>query len=151
MRRLLKFLNLAAAQKRALLRAALVLAGIRCGLVFFRFLMLRKFFYKIRPVIGPPAEKLDETSIRRMVWAVETASRCLPGADNCLMRALALKNLLGREEGVGLRVGVAKAEDGQLRAHAWIERRKEILTGGQGCRAYAPLLNSFMNEMKEPR
>jgi hypothetical protein len=50
---------------------------------------------------------------------------------SCLTQALAATLLLARHGyAATLRVGVAKNEDGSLRAHAWLESGGETLLGG---------------------
>ncbi|MHB8383828.1 MAG: lasso peptide biosynthesis B2 protein [Candidatus Binataceae bacterium] len=58
----------------------------------------------------------------RIAWAIVVASAYVPGGRNCLVRALADEAMLGKFGYDGeLRIGVARAVDGQLRAHAWLE------------------------------
>jgi len=75
----------------------------------------------------------------RIAWAVKAASRYVPAA-NCLPRALATQTML-RQRGYPARIyiGLAKAEAGQLEAHAWVESEGKILMGGlQDLARYAP-------------
>ena len=72
--------------------------------------------------------------IARMVAAV--AAR-VPRAT-CLTQALAASVLLARHgHPATLRVGVAKNEDGSLRAHAWLESGGRTLLGGPDSDAFA--------------
>ena len=74
--------------------------------------------------------------IARMVAAV--AAR-VPRAT-CLTQALAAAVLLARHgHPATLRVGVAKNEDGTLRAHAWLESGGHTLLGGPDSGAFAQL------------
>jgi len=57
-----------------------------------------------------------------LAWAVHQAARFGPGRPQCLVRSLALRDLL-RREGLGpcrVEVGVRKL-DGDFQAHAWVE------------------------------
>lgn len=71
-------------------------------------------------------------SAATIVWAVEAMGRRVPRAS-CLTQALAAKLLLGA---FGLQshlcLGVARTDDGALRAHAWLERGGRPILGGAG-------------------
>jgi hypothetical protein len=58
-------------------------------------------------------------------------ARLLPNRP-CLTQALVLQYLLLRRGDTlaKLHIGVAKGEDGELLAHAWIERGGRVLIGG---------------------
>jgi transglutaminase superfamily protein len=74
--------------------------------------------------------RVSEHSPRRIGWAVQVASRFVPRAT-CLTQAIAAKRLLERNGfECELRLGVARTDDGLIRAHAWIERGEEIVVGG---------------------
>lgn len=71
----------------------------------------------------------EANSVDRLTWAVEVASRRMPGAT-CLCRALALQHLLARNgHGSELRIGV-EMKDGRFGAHAWLVYGARILIGG---------------------
>jgi hypothetical protein len=78
-------------------------------------------------------------AIRRVVWAVELTSRRVPGAS-CLTQALAAKLLLCRW-GVPshLRIGVARGDQGDFQAHAWLEASGQVVIGDVGLERYAKL------------
>src|SRR5512143_2361312 len=60
-----------------------------------------------------PPEPATGPSVQRIGWAVRAAGRFVPGASNCLVRALATQTLLGRfGYRSDLRIGVRKAGDG---------------------------------------
>lgn len=65
---------------------------------------------------------------RRLASASERAARLLPVRPSCLVRALALRELLRRRgiDGSRVRVGVRREEDG-FAAHAWLEYRGRVL------------------------
>jgi Transglutaminase-like superfamily len=87
------------------------------------------------PVKATPAVR----AIRRVVWAVQVASRRVPGAS-CLTQALAAKLLLARW-GVPsqLRIGVARGEQGNFQAHAWLEAVGQVVIGDVGLERYVRL------------
>jgi hypothetical protein len=67
-------------------------------------------------------------TVNRLAWAVEVASRRMPGAT-CLCRALALQRLLAKNgHGSELRIGVEK-NNGRFGAHAWLVHDGQVLIG----------------------
>jgi hypothetical protein len=79
-----------------------------------------------------------ETSVEQITWAVTAAARRVPGAS-CLTQALAGTLLLaaaGHE--ATLRFGVTK-DEGQLRAHAWIESDGRTVLGDPRTDSFVPL------------
>jgi hypothetical protein len=78
-------------------------------------------------------------SAQDVTWAVRRVSRAVPGAT-CLTQALAAQVLLSRRGYASrLRIGVARAADNGLRAHAWLESDGVVVFGGSGFEAYTPL------------
>jgi len=75
-----------------------------------------------------------------VVRALDGASVLVPGGGNCLARALAGRVLLSRY-GVSSEIvlGVAKAADGSLKAHAWLRREGRTLLGEQGVSGFQPM------------
>lgn len=72
-------------------------------------------------------------------WAVVVSSGYVPRAT-CLSRALALRTMLGRRgRDAEVRIGVAKATDGELDAHAWVELDGRRLLEGPEDHKYAVL------------
>ena len=72
-----------------------------------------------------------------VAWAVEAASRLVPGAT-CLTQAVAARLLLHRHgHAAELCVGVGHYDHGGFRAHAWVEHRGRVLLGGSSSLALA--------------
>ncbi|HEX6900575.1 MAG TPA: lasso peptide biosynthesis B2 protein [Thermoanaerobaculia bacterium] len=66
--------------------------------------------------------KGGEEEVARLAWATAAAARRHLYPMRCLPRALCLRWLLGRRGfAAELRIGVTR-EDGELLAHAWVER-----------------------------
>jgi hypothetical protein len=81
-------------------------------------------------IAGRLSYRTDRPSIQRVVWAMAVVSQYLPGVRTCLMQALATYVLLRRcGHTAYLRIGVARSEDGQLQAHAWVETGGRIVIG----------------------
>ncbi len=141
MKRLLKFVRLPAAEQRLLLKAALLLGATRLGLWILPFHTLRHLLAKVMEPCAGLQQGPTQSSAKKVVWAVETASRYAPGARTCLTRALAVQVLLTRRGHPALlHIGVEKGAESRLQAHAWIENQGEILIGGSELERYTPLV-----------
>ena len=138
MKRLRKFLQLPSAERRLLVKAALLLGAVRLGLWLLPFRTLRRVLTQL----GQGFEglyKLDQCSEDRLAWGVTKASRYVPKAT-CLTQALATQVLLARRgQPALLRIGVVKGEEGRLEAHAWLESRGEVVIGGSELERYTQL------------
>ena len=98
-------------------------------------------FRRIAPLLGedlgtaavvPLAGEREVARARAVARAVETAARYAPWQSRCLARAMTARVLLG---GAGvpyaLFLGVARADDADLRAHAWVCAGPVGVTGGR--------------------
>jgi transglutaminase superfamily protein len=95
----------------------------------------------------PPLSSVSPPTIDRISWAVRAASRFIPGASNCLVRALATQSLLGRfGYRSTLQIGVRKAADGGLAAHAWLESEGAVVIGEFELDNYVPLARPGSNQ-----
>jgi len=131
-RRLGRFSRLLPADRARLVKAAFLIGAIKLGLWVLPFHVLRRLMAKLTYSVNDSHE-VDQAAVARAVWAVLTAGRHMPWAITCLTRATAAQVLLGRlGEPTHLRLGVAKDEQGQLRAHAWLESGDEIIIGDEG-------------------
>lgn len=77
--------------------------------------------------------------IPRLEWLVEVAARYAPVKATCLKKALVLSWLL-RMRGIAttLRIGVSRQE-GELKAHAWLEREGQVIPRLPGSEGHQPL------------
>lgn len=139
MGRIRKFLHLPAADRRFLLKVALLVSTVRTALWILPFGMvlqlLRKFSHTKAPIRG------SQDAVERIAWAVTVSSRYVPAAT-CLSQALVTKVLLGRfGHHASVRIGVARSDAGQLQAHAWVETDGKIVVGGSesSLKHYTPL------------
>jgi Transglutaminase-like superfamily len=133
---LASFLALPPAERRLIVAAAGLLAGIRIGLWVLPFRSVHGAIRALghrpwsRDGSGPPVE--------RIVWAVGAADRLVP-RTTCLVRALAAQALLARRGHASqLRLGVA-GSGRSFEAHAWLERDGHVLIGGPVEGRYVPL------------
>lgn len=126
MRKLYKLAGLPKRDRALLFQAALLLAIVKLGLILFPFQTLRQWLAKISPQFTPQSP----LSAEKVTWAIEVASRYIPGGVKCLTRALAARVLLARQGYITqLHIGVAKDERGQLEAHAWVESEGRVVMG----------------------
>ncbi len=140
MKRLRKLLQLPKRDRFLLASTALLLGAIKLGLLLLPFQTLRRLLARMT-LAHSQLQQADQASVGKVVWAVEVASRYMPGGVKCLARALATQVLLEkRGHPAHLRIGVAKSESGQLEAHAWVESQGKIVIGSLADLArYTPL------------
>jgi len=80
-------------------------------------------------------DRKTEVSVSR---AILTMSRHLPWESKCLVQAISGKMMLRRRQIPStLYLGVAKKEDGDLNAHAWLRAGDIIILGGGGLERFA--------------
>jgi hypothetical protein len=80
----------------------------------------------------------DDDLVRRVGWAVRIASRYTPWQTRCLAEGMAAKGML-RLRGLAstLYLGLAKNEEGELEAHAWLRCGSQVVTGEHEAERYA--------------
>jgi hypothetical protein len=137
MSRISKFLRLSSADKILLIRVWILLGITRLCLSIFRLAILRKLLTDIGPLVARVDKELNDDQLVRIVGI---ASRFVPRAT-CLAQALTVQLLLkqsGRQ--ASLYIGVNGVEGGQLNAHAWVESRGKVITGGPNPGDFTSLL-----------
>lgn len=79
----------------------------------------------------PTQTQNSEAYRERAAWAANAAGYRLLPKRPCLTQALVLQYILLRsgDESARLHIGVTKTE-GELQAHAWVERNGKVLIGG---------------------
>ena len=139
MKRFVKFLSLTADERRLLVSALFRLVVVRVGMWRIPLRVLLRRLHKM----AVERDRLSESNPlppERIVWAIRVVSRYLPGTMNCLVQALAAQSMLARRGHLArVRIGVAKDEGGQLKAHAWVECEGKIVIGGVGMSQYTAL------------
>jgi hypothetical protein len=139
MRRLRNFLRLPSAERRLLVRAALLLGTVRLGLWLLPFQTLRHLLTRLSSssIRSHDPERPSKESV---VWAVETAGRRITPAATCLTLALTAQVLLLRRGYPAiLHIGAVKVDGEQFLAHAWLESQGKIVIGGYELERYTPL------------
>jgi hypothetical protein len=82
---------------------------------------------------------LELSSSNLLAWAVRAASRRVPKAS-CLTQALAGQIFLGMHGFASqIHVGVARGEDGDFSAHAWLDVDGRVVIGDHGLDRYTRL------------
>ncbi len=144
MRRLKRFIQLGGTERRILFRALLAVAWCRAALCFAPAETVRRWAPRLARGV---AAKVGEVSVEQLMWAVEVASRYVPGAT-CLTQAIAGQSLLSGagypsqvEIGVAKdEIGVAKDDKLRLRAHAWVVCHGQVVLGGKQPEPYNSLM-----------
>src|SRR5438128_2129438 len=110
-----KLARLSPPDRRLVLAAAALAAGVSVALRVAPFRLVRATLARVaRPSRGVPP-----LPVPRIVWAVTAATRRVPGANSCLVRALVARALLARQgHPATVRLGVARQHAGTLAAHA---------------------------------
>jgi hypothetical protein len=122
-----RFLRLPLADKSLVIRSLVLLYGVRVALWIAPIRVLRKALGKRKRHVRTA---VDPTTIGKVAWAVRASSRYVPSAT-CLTQAFATLLLLDRlGQSADLRIGVARGEEGEFKAHAWVEADGSVVIGG---------------------
>lgn len=130
-------LTLRPGERRALAAALPLLAATRAALWL---LPSRRVVREVgRLAALPPSAPSSAVTPGEVAWAVDVASRLVPGAT-CLPQAVATHLLLcAHGHAAELCVGVGSDVRGGFRAHAWVELRGRVIVGGRASRSLARL------------
>ena len=131
-----RLVSLSQGERRSLLEAGLWVTAVRIGLWVCPF----KIVWHWTRTAAQRRRRVAETDFARAsrgAWAVRVVSRYFPQAT-CLTQALALYGILQRA-GVDceLRIGVARASEGRLAAHAWVDDHGKVLPPGEEVASYS--------------
>jgi Transglutaminase-like superfamily len=132
MRKLKRFKQLAAGERRVLLHVFVMVSAVRVALWILPVQAARR-------IVARASACRDGGSVRQLVWAVRAASRYVPGAS-CLTQAIAAQALLGRY-GVPsqIEIGVSKNHS-RFHAHAWLVCQGQVVLGGPELEQYNSLI-----------
>lgn len=108
--------------------AILLIIIIRLGLTLLPFKTVHRTLMNLAHKCAPTDADRNE-SPERIIWAVDAASRCVPGSS-CLVQAYALHISLARR-GIptSIRIGVQRNHLRHIDAHAWVEKDGQVLIG----------------------
>ncbi len=129
-------------RRRLLAEASLALLGAGLRVSLTRGARLAAALGEPAPPVGLALSADQVATARDVAWAIELLALRGPLRTACLGQALAAGTLL-RRRGVPYRlsVGLRRAPDGGLRAHAWLRAGDLTVTGGRGRSAFTPLAN----------
>ena len=115
--------------KKLLLQAFILMLLVRLGLLLLTFNQLQNLIRQTKSLKFLAYDKPNVT-IKAIVIAVQRSGRFGPGNTKCLARALTtgiLMSIYGFSYKIN--IGVAKSENNQLKAHAWVESQGAIIVG----------------------
>jgi hypothetical protein len=99
--------------------------------------LLRAMTARWRPLAVFLLQGTDE----RVIWAVEASGRRLARFSTCLVRAIVVDlRLSSAERPLRLTIGIRRTPPGDLKAHAWLEDRRQVLIGGPLTDEFVPLV-----------
>lgn len=129
-------------RRRLLVEASLALLGAGLRVSLTRGASLAAALGKPAPGVALALSAQQAATAREVAWAIELLALRGPLRTACLGQALAARTLL-RRRGVPhrLSVGLRRAPDGGLRAHAWLLAGDCTVTGGRGRSAFTPVAN----------
>ncbi|GAX39658.1 hypothetical protein NIES4075_06140 [Tolypothrix sp. NIES-4075] len=145
MKHLSKFIKLAYQEKKLLINTFFLLILVRLGLWLLSFKTLQQLLSSISNA-KPKCQEKDHISIDKIIWAVEVSSHYMPGVK-CLARALTCQLFMSRHGYTSnLCIGVAKGQEGELKAHAWLENQGQVVIGDVADLSNFSQLASFAKE-----
>lgn len=132
-----KLAALDAAQRALLAEALFVVPLVRVALSLLPFRVVHRGIAAATRRLHRSTSSASRTP-GRITWAVTAVAARIPRAS-CLTQALAATLLLVRHgHAATLRLGVAKNDDGTLRAHAWLESDGQAILGEPAPGAFIP-------------
>jgi len=143
MKRFVKFWQLAPVERRLLFSALGSLTIVRLGLWVLPLQRILAYLKRLQLQTSeaPKSGENSEVSATQIAWAIRSVGRYLPGGGNCLVQSLAGQFMLARRGYASqLHIGAAR-EDGEFKAHAWVECQGQIIIGAAGVSQYTPFPN----------
>jgi hypothetical protein len=127
---LLELVSLSANKRTLILQSVVLLSATHLSLKMFSLQRTAQILKRLTPSpLTRPGEK--EEYRMQVGWAVEAVAKRMLNDRTCLTRALTAKQLLDAQNIPALLcIGVAKNQDGELLAHAWVESDDVIVIGG---------------------
>ena len=126
--------------KKLFLQAYLIMSLVRLGLLWLPFNRLQSLVLKSQKLTWLAFAPTQVTT-NRIVRSVYRSSKYQRGKPMCLARALTaavLMNIYGIPHQI--KIGVAKGENGQIEAHAWVNSQGRVVVGNlPDLSRYAPM------------
>lgn len=130
--RFVKFWRLGAAERTLLLESLLVVLGVRLCLVLLPFKRSRRVLARFAKSRAGHSGHCASAEIERVTQALTRASAFVPGANTCLVRALAAQIMLERRGfATALHIGFARAAE-KVEGHAWLSCGGRVVMGDDG-------------------
>jgi hypothetical protein len=144
MRQIYNYLCLSVGDRYLVVITFILLASIKLGLWLLPFQTLIQKISQIKI-----AKTLTQLRLSKIIWAINIATRYIPGSAKCLASALTCQALMHHYGYTPeLKIGVAKTIDGKLQAHAWVEYQGKVAIGGlQDLSRYMPLPSIKVRQM----
>lgn len=150
MEKIAKFFHLPRIERRLFLEAVFWCAVARLAILFIPFHKYLWLLGKPQNSTGEPKPsnpfdneshtpeiENQETLTTQIGKAVHRASRHVPWKTRCLVEAIAAKRmLLRRKIKCTIYLGVAKENNGEMIAHAWLKSKNIVLTGGKNLKKF---------------
>jgi hypothetical protein len=135
-----KFWQLAPVERRLLFSALGSMIAVRLGLWLMPLQRILAYLKRLQ-LQTSEFSKNSEVSTKQIAWAIRTVGRYLPGGGNCLVQALTGQFMLARRGYASqLQIGAAR-EEGEFKAHAWVECEGQVVIGAAGVSQYTPFPN----------
>ena len=132
MRRILRFFRKPAREKRLILEATLFLGLARFAILFIPFKVKARYLGAHMKKTPNRPVATHKNALIAVARAIQTAGRHAPWECVCLGRSIAGKLMLNRRKiPATLYLGVAKDDDKNLIAHAWLRSGDMMVTGGR--------------------
>lgn len=129
MKKLYKFLKLSQSDRHIFWRAYLLMMLVRLGMLLLPFKKLQNLILKANQ-LKFLARFSPSFTVKDIAIGVNRSARFSPGEVKCLAKALTTAVLM---EIYSLpyqtKIGVAKGENNNLEAHAWVESEGKIVIG----------------------
>jgi hypothetical protein len=146
-----RFRDLSQHQRTLLVKALIIVVGVRAGLTLLPFPWFQPLLTRARAALGTKRDSF-RPSREQLVWAVRVASTCVPHAT-CLTQALAVQVLFVQYQYPAVvHIGVARVPSGggTFRAHAWLESNGQTMIGELNVH-YVPLTSLRAEPLREER
>ena len=115
--------------KKLFLQTYITMTLVRLGLLMLPFSRLNDLVGKSKQLKFLNFAS-QEVNVNRIVQAVYRSSRHQPGNPMCLARALTTSVLMSIYDFPHeISIGVAKGENGKLKAHAWVMSQDNVIVG----------------------
>lgn len=145
MNELKKFVKLRLEYKVLLAEAYVTLGLSRFALMTTEFKKTAKRLGNTMQKNSAPLNEKQRLTAKKIDWAVNVMSRYTFWESKCLVKAVAAKHMLNRRNLANtLYLGMAKDDQGNLQAHAWIECSDLSLTGSSTADRFT-VVSSFSN------